>query len=48
MNKEVHMKLLEIIKSKGVNLKEGAEGVRMYYEIAKTSYMEGLTAGLTD
>ena len=48
MTREVHRKLLEIIKSKGVNLREGAEGVRVYYEIAKIAYMEGLTAGLTD
>ena len=48
MTREVHRKLLEIIKNKGVNLREGAEGVRIYYEIAKIAYMEGLTAGLTD
>jgi len=48
MTREVHRKLLEIIKSKGINLREGAEGVRLYYEIAKVAYMEGLTAGLTD
>ena len=48
MTREVHRKLLEIIKNKGVNLQEGAEGVRIYYEIAKIAYMEGLTAGLTD
>jgi len=46
MDKEVHMELLNIIKEAGVSLKEGSEGVRMYYEIAKIAYMEGLTAGL--
>ena len=46
MGKDVHMEILEIIKEAGVSLKEGSEGVKMYYEIAKTSYMEGLTAGM--
>ena len=46
MGKDIHMEILEIIKEYGVSLKEGAEGVKMYYEKAKTAYMEGLTAGL--
>jgi len=46
MGKDIHMEILEIIKEYGVSLKEGAEGVKMYYEIAKTAYMEGLTAGM--
>ena len=46
MDKRIHMEILEIIKEAGVNLREGAGGVKMYYEIAKTAYMEGLTAGL--
>ena len=46
MDRGVHKELLNIIKEAGVNLREGANGVRTYYEIAKTSYMEGLTAGL--
>jgi len=46
MDKDVHMEILNIIKEAGVSLREGADGVRMYYEIAKTAYMEGLTAGL--
>ena len=46
MGKDVHMEILKIIKEAGVSLKEGSEGVKMYYEIAKTSYMEGLTAGM--
>ena len=46
MDKDTHMALLEIIKEHGVNLREGADGVKMYYEIAKSAYMEGLTAGM--
>ena len=46
MGKDVHMEILEIIKEAGVSLKEGSEGVKMYYEIAKVAYMEGLTAGM--
>jgi hypothetical protein len=46
MDKKIHLEILEIIKEAGVNLREGAGGVVMYYEIAKTAYMEGLTAGL--
>ncbi len=46
MDREVHMELLNIIKEAGVSLREGSEGVKTYYEIAKIAYMEGLTAGL--
>ena len=46
MDREVHMELLNIIKEAGVSLKEGSDGVKTYYEIAKIAYMEGLTAGL--
>jgi len=46
MEKDIHLEILEIIKEHGVNLREGAEGIRLHYEIAKTAYMEGLTAGL--
>ena len=46
MDREVHMELLNIIKEAGVSLREGSDGVRTYYEIAKIAYMEGLTAGL--
>jgi len=45
MDHNRHLELLEIIKEAGVNLSEGAQGVKIYYEIAKTSYMEGLMAG---
>ena len=46
MDRGVHKELLNIIKEYGISLEEGAEHIRTYYEIAKTSYMEGLTAGL--
>ena len=46
MDKRIHLEILEIIKEAGVDLREGAGGVKMYYEIAKTAYMEGLTDGL--
>ena len=46
MERDTHMELLNIIKEAGVSLKEGSEGVRMYYEIAKVAYQEGFMAGL--
>jgi hypothetical protein len=46
MDKDTHMALLQIIKEAGINLREGADGVKLYYEIAKSAYMEGLTAGM--
>jgi len=46
MDRAVHKELLNIIKEHGISLREGAAGIKTYYEIAKTSYMEGLTAGL--
>jgi len=46
MGKDVHMEILNIVKEAGISLREGSEGVKIYYEIAKTAYMEGLTAGM--
>ena len=46
MTREQHIKLLEIIKEKGISLREGAMGVKVYYEIAKAAYLEGLSNGL--
>jgi len=46
MGRDVNRKLLEIIKEAGAPLHEGAAGVKMHYDIARKSYMEGLTAGL--
>jgi len=33
-------------KEAGISLHEGSEGVKAYYEIAKTAYQEGFMAGL--
>lgn len=46
MEKDVHMELLNIIKESGISLMEGSAGVKVYYEIAKKAYMEGIMAGL--
>tara|TARA_Y100001963_G_scaffold129771_1_gene185368 strand:- start:1333 stop:2271 length:939 start_codon:yes stop_codon:yes gene_type:complete len=46
MGKDIHLEILNIIKEHGISLREGADGVRVYYEIAKLAYMEGLTAGM--
>jgi len=46
MEKETHLEILEIIKEAGINLREGADGIKIYYEIAKTAYQEGFMAGL--
>ncbi len=46
MDRQIHKELLNIIKEAGINLREGAESIKPYYEIAKMSYMEGLTAGI--
>jgi len=46
MTREQHIKLLEIIKDKGISLKEGVQSIKPYYEIAKAAYLEGLSNGL--
>ena len=46
MDRAVHKELLNIVKEHGISLREGANHIKPYYEIAKTAYMEGLTAGL--
>ena len=46
MEKDTHMAILEIIKEYGISLREGSDGVKAYYEIAKTAYQEGFMAGL--
>ena len=46
MTREQHIKLLEICRKHGVPLREGAMGVKQYYEIAKEAYLEGLSNGL--
>ena len=46
MEKDTHMAILEIIKEYGISLREGSEGIKAYYEIAKTVYQEGFMEGL--
>ena len=46
MEKDTHMAILEIIKEYGISLREGSEGIKAYYEIAKTAYQEGYMEGL--
>ena len=46
MEKATHLEILDIIKEAGINLREGADGIKVYYEIAKTAYQEGFMAGL--
>tara|TARA_Y100000592_G_scaffold93532_1_gene156858 strand:- start:468 stop:1397 length:930 start_codon:yes stop_codon:yes gene_type:complete len=46
MDRTIHKELLNIIKEAGISLREGSDYVKPYYEIAKMSYMEGLTAGI--
>ena len=40
------LRLLEICRSNGVNLREGSDSIKHYYEIAKTSFLEGLGKGM--
>ena len=46
MDKKIHLEILKMIKEVGVPMTETA-GVKMYYEVAKMAYMEGLTAGMS-
>ena len=46
MTREDQLRLLEICRANGVNLREGSDMIRSYYEIAKTSFLEGLAKGM--
>ena len=46
MEKDTHLEILNIIKEAGISLREGASGIKTYYEIAKVAYQEGFMAGL--
>ena len=46
MTREEQIRLLNIIKENGISLREGTDNIRVYYEIAKTSFLEGLSKGL--
>ncbi len=46
LTREDQIKLLEICRANGVNLREGSAAIKHYYEIAKTSFLEGLGKGM--
>ena len=46
MTREEQIRLLNIIKENGISLREGSTEIKMYYEIAKASFLEGLAKGL--
>jgi len=46
MTREEQIRLLNIIKERGISLREGSDSIKTYYEIAKAAYLEGLTNGL--
>ena len=46
MTRADQLRLLEICRANGVNLREGSDSIRHYYEIAKTSFLEGLAKGM--
>ena len=46
MTRADQLRLLEICRANGVSLREGSDSIRHYYEIAKTSFLEGLATGM--
>ena len=46
MTREEALKLLEIVKENGISLREGTENIKVYYEIAKAAYLEGVANAL--
>ena len=40
------LRLLEIVKENGISLREGTENVKVYYEISKAAYLEGVANAL--
>ena len=46
MTRDQHLRLLEIVKENGISLREGTDNIRVYYEIAKASYLEGVANAL--
>jgi len=46
LTREDQLRLLEICRANGVSLREGSDSIRHYYEIAKTSFLEGLGKGM--
>ena len=48
MDKDIKERLLELIREAGVSLREGTDNLKPYYEVAKSAYMEGLVAGMSN
>ena len=46
MTRAESLRLLEIVKENGISLREGTENIKVYYEIAKTAYLEGVINAL--
>ena len=46
MTRTEGLRLLEIIRENGISLREGSENIKIYYEIAKASYLEGVANAL--
>tara|TARA_Y100001973_G_scaffold50625_1_gene75103 strand:+ start:569 stop:1687 length:1119 start_codon:yes stop_codon:yes gene_type:complete len=46
MTRTEALRLLEIVRENGISLREGTENVKVYYEIAKTAYLEGVANAL--
>ena len=46
MTRADQLRLLEICRANGVNLREGSAAIKHYYEIARTSFLEGLAKGM--
>ena len=46
MTRDQHLRLLEIVKENGISLREGTDHVKVYYEIAKAAYLEGVANAL--
>ena len=46
MTRADQLRLLEICRANGVNLREGSSAIKHYYEIARTSFLEGLAKGM--
>ena len=46
MTRTEALRLLEIIRENGISLREGSGNIKVYYEIAKAAYLEGVANAL--
>ena len=46
LTRKDQIRLLEIIRANGISLREGTDNIKHYYEIAKTSFLEGMGKGM--